>query len=110
MGIVDDDPAKQGMRFDGYKVLGTAADIPELVRRYDIGVIIFAINSISSEDSLRILSICRKTNRRVVIISDVLNSLHSHLTAQMPALIRRYPYPTDPDPKVLIAYDNLEEE
>ena len=32
VGIVDDDPAKQGMRFDGHNVLGTTADIPELVK------------------------------------------------------------------------------
>jgi FlaA1/EpsC-like NDP-sugar epimerase len=32
VGIADDDPAKQGMRYDGLKVLGATADIPEHVR------------------------------------------------------------------------------
>jgi FlaA1/EpsC-like NDP-sugar epimerase len=39
VGIVDDDPAKQGMRYEGLKVLGTTADIPRLVKSHDIGVI-----------------------------------------------------------------------
>jgi len=84
VGIADDDPAKQGMRFDGYKVLGTAADIPELVRRHDIGVIFYAIASISPLDSQRILEVCRKTGLHVVMISDILGTLRSHLTREMP--------------------------
>jgi lipopolysaccharide/colanic/teichoic acid biosynthesis glycosyltransferase len=78
-GIVDDDPAKQGMRYEGLKVLGTAADIPELVKNLDIGVIFYAIAKISSVDSERIMAVCKKTNVHIVIISNLLKTLHDHL-------------------------------
>ncbi len=80
VGIVDDDPSKQGMRYDGLKVLGSTAEIPELVSRHDVGVIFHTIARISPEDNRRILSICNKTGLHVVILSEVLDLLHQQLT------------------------------
>lgn len=80
IGFADDDPSKQGMRFDGIHVLGTTADIPELVKHFDIGIIFYAISKISQADSQRILAICNKTNLHVVMISDILSTLHTHMT------------------------------
>ena len=79
IGIVDDDPAKQGHRYDGFKVIGTTADLPGLVGKYDIGVIFYAISKISVVDSERILSICKGTGRNVVVISSLMRSLQTHL-------------------------------
>jgi FlaA1/EpsC-like NDP-sugar epimerase len=79
IGIVDDAPAKQGLRFDGVKVLGTTADIPELVRKYDIGVIFYSISKISAADDERILSTCKRTGRHLVLLPDVLRTIHSQL-------------------------------
>jgi len=79
VGIADDAPAKQGLRFDGVKVLGTTADIPELARRYDIGVIFYTISKISEADSQRILSTCRRTGLHLVRLPDVLRMIHSQL-------------------------------
>lgn len=79
VGIVDDDPAKQGMRFDGHKVLGTAADIPELVKRHDVGLIFFSIARISPDDNWRILDICHKTGLPVIMLSEMLKLLHKQL-------------------------------
>jgi hypothetical protein len=92
VGIADDDPSKQGMRFDGLKVLGTTADIPELVRRHDIGLIFFAIANLPPADSQRILSICKRTGLRLVMLSDVLHTLHSHLTKELPRCELICPY------------------
>jgi len=75
---VDDDPSKQGMRYDGVPVLGTAADIPTLVEREDIGLVVYAINKVSKADRERILSVCRQANTRLVILSDVLHSIETH--------------------------------
>jgi FlaA1/EpsC-like NDP-sugar epimerase len=92
IGIADDDPAKQGVRYDGIPVLGTIADIPELVRQHDIGVIFYAISKISEPDSLRILSTCKRTNLHVVMLSDVLRTLHSRMTRSLPRCEKQCPY------------------
>jgi FlaA1/EpsC-like NDP-sugar epimerase len=84
VGIVDDNPAKQGMKYDGLRVLGSTADIPELVKRHDVGVIFHAIARISAEDNRRILNICNKTGLNVVLLSEVLDLLHRQLTKPGP--------------------------
>jgi FlaA1/EpsC-like NDP-sugar epimerase len=80
IGFADDDPGKQGMRYDGVKVLGTTGDIADLVSRYDIGIIIFAISKISSQDSTRILLLCEKTGVPVVNLSDIMENLQHQIS------------------------------
>lgn len=92
IGIADDDPAKQGVRYDGMPVLGTIADIPELVRKHDIGVIFYAISKISETDSLRILNTCKRTNLHIIMLSDVLRTLHSRMTKSLPRCEKHCPY------------------
>lgn len=85
VGIVDDDPSKHGMRYEGLKVLGSTADIPDLVKKHDVGVIFHAITRLDRDDRRRILTICCKTGLRVVMLSDVLNLLRRQLTKPAPA-------------------------
>jgi lipopolysaccharide/colanic/teichoic acid biosynthesis glycosyltransferase len=75
VGYVDDDPHKQGMRFDGVKVIGTTADIFDLVEKYKVGKLFFAIGKIKPQDKERILIACRKTNLPVVIIPEVIENI-----------------------------------
>ena len=80
VGIADDDPAKQGMHFGGVKVLGTTGEIPDLVKQHDIGVIFYAIGGAAPSDKERILFSCRKTGLPLVLISEVIKSLHQQFT------------------------------
>ena len=48
VGFVDDDPRKPGMRVDGSPVVGMTSDLPELIEKQDIGLVIFAISNIAS--------------------------------------------------------------
>lgn len=92
IGIADDDPSKQGMRFDGLNVLGTTADIPQIVKQHDIGVIFYAISRISPTDSQRILATCKITGVHMVMLADVLRTLHTRLTRDLPRCENICPY------------------
>ena len=74
-GFIDDDLYKQNTRIRGVDVLGRREDIPELVARYDVGLILFAIHNIPIEERRRLLTICSSTPARVMMIPDVLGDL-----------------------------------
>lgn len=80
IGMVDDDPAKHGMTMDGHRVFGFTRRIPELVKRRDVGVILFAIETIEATERARILELCRQTRARVVLIPDILAYLREQLS------------------------------
>ncbi|GAB4458747.1 MAG: hypothetical protein Kow0070_12830 [Anaerolineales bacterium] len=80
VGIVDDDPAKQGMRYEGLKVLGSTADLPDLVKKYDVGVIFHTLTRMAEEDQAHMLSLYRGIGVRVVMLSDVFDLLRRQLT------------------------------
>jgi lipopolysaccharide/colanic/teichoic acid biosynthesis glycosyltransferase len=75
VGILDDDPRKVGLRYEGHRVLGTTRQIPKLTKKYDIGIILFTITNISHEDRKRILAACRQTETLVVVLPDMLQTL-----------------------------------
>jgi FlaA1/EpsC-like NDP-sugar epimerase len=78
--MVDDDPAKTGMNVDGHHVFGLTRRIPEIVKEQDVGVILFAIETIRPEEQERILQLCRQTSARVVLIPDLLRLFSERLT------------------------------
>jgi len=57
------------------KVLGSTRDIPALVEKYKINILIYAIANISPQESNRILETCRATNARLIIIPDLIKVL-----------------------------------
>ncbi len=81
IGIVDDDPKKIGQRIEGLEVIGHTEDIPELIKKYDIGMVLFAIADINPEDTERIVSLCNLPEVRVIMIPDVMDSLRAHFPA-----------------------------
>lgn len=79
IGIVDDDPLKQGMRYDGAWVIGTSADISRVVEKHDIGLIMLAMTNTPPEDRQRITELCINTNVRLVLISDMMSAVQHWL-------------------------------
>jgi len=79
VGMVDDDPNLQGMRVDGYRVLGNTNQIKSIVAEKNIGVVMFAISRINQRDKNRILKLCNESGAKVVIIPDILHSLEEQL-------------------------------
>jgi lipopolysaccharide/colanic/teichoic acid biosynthesis glycosyltransferase len=73
VGMVDDDPHKEGLTIDGHRVFGLTRRIPELVQQQDIGVILFAIEEIQPDEQARILNLCRQMKTRIVLVPDLLS-------------------------------------
>jgi lipopolysaccharide/colanic/teichoic acid biosynthesis glycosyltransferase len=80
IGMVDDDPTKQGMTIDGHRVFGLTRRIPDIVKQQDVGVILFAIEQIDRVEEGRILNLCHQTSARVVLIPDLLALFRERLT------------------------------
>ena len=72
VGFVDDDMFKQDIRLRGVRVLGKRNEIPALVEKYDVDVIVYAIHNIPEAASEEILGICRGARARLLIWPDVL--------------------------------------
>jgi len=77
VGCVDDDLYKQGTRIQGVHVLGRREDIPSLVAKHDVGIIVFAIHNIEDEERNRLLEICRATGVQMVVVPDILGELRA---------------------------------
>jgi lipopolysaccharide/colanic/teichoic acid biosynthesis glycosyltransferase len=71
VGFVDDDFYKLDSRIQGINVIGRCRDIPELVSKYDIGIIIYAIHNITYKARGEILDLCYKTPARTVFFPDI---------------------------------------
>jgi lipopolysaccharide/colanic/teichoic acid biosynthesis glycosyltransferase len=84
VGFVDDSIFSQGTRLNGVSILGKCKDIPSLVQKYDIGVIVFAIHNISTPERQTILKICRDTQARVVTWVNMLNLIRPQVFRTKP--------------------------
>ena len=90
VGFVDDDLYKQQIRLRGVRVVGRRSEIPELVERHDVGVIVYAIHNISDAESQEILAICRQTRARTVVWPDVLAFVRQAVAPEKPEDVARY--------------------
>lgn len=68
---VDDDPNKQSRRIGRVRVSGKVQDIPRLVERHGIQVILIAIPHATGKEKRRISSICAKTNCELKKVPDI---------------------------------------
>jgi lipopolysaccharide/colanic/teichoic acid biosynthesis glycosyltransferase len=85
VGFVDDDMFKQDVRIRGLKVLGQRSDIPALVKKYDAGIIIFAIHNITALERKELLEICAATQARLFLFPDIPAALSGILQRAQPA-------------------------
>lgn len=59
--IIDDNPTKYGRILEGITIVGDRYQIPEMVKKYRVSRIIYAIPAASPEDRKAILNICKDT-------------------------------------------------
>jgi FlaA1/EpsC-like NDP-sugar epimerase len=60
IAFVDDDPKKQGCELHGIRVLGLLKDIPRIVKKYNIQMVIIAMPSASSKLIQEIVDLCEQ--------------------------------------------------
>jgi len=68
LALLDDDPAKRGMRLHGIPVLGTTADIGEVAAKIDAQLLVIAIPSATREEMRRIVDACLGTGIEFKIV------------------------------------------
>ncbi len=90
VGLVDDDYRKLRKNITGYPVLGTTREIPEIVAKKSIGLILFAITKVSKKDRDRILDTCKELPVRVILIPDLLKVVSDYLTKQTREVIETH--------------------
>ena len=62
VGMIDDDPDKTGREIQGIRVLGVFDEIPEVVKKHAVDLIVIAIPSLSSERMQRLVALCESAN------------------------------------------------
>ena len=66
--LVDDDIDKLHTKLLGIDVVGTTKDIPEVCKRYNVSLVIFAIPSCTEDERKKIMSYCSDSGCRVKTI------------------------------------------
>lgn len=69
--IIDDNPDKNGRVLEGIPIVGNRYTIPEMVRKYEVNRIIYAIPIVHGEDRKEILNICKDTGCRLQTVPGV---------------------------------------
>ncbi len=69
--VIDDNPAKRNKHLCGIPVVGDRQDIPEMVKKYKIEIIMYAIPSGSASQRKEILDICATTGCKVQILPGI---------------------------------------
>lgn len=76
IGYIDNDPFKQGMRINGLRVIGTHRDIPKLVEKNDIGLIVIADQQMVSNDCRLIFDTCERFSARLIVMPDIIAAIN----------------------------------
>lgn len=80
VGFIDDSASKISLNVQGFPVLGSREDIPEVVEKYEVSEIIIAIPSASSDSLKEIVEICNQTGASLKILPGVYDLLSGKLT------------------------------
>lgn len=78
--VIDDNPVKLGKRLGSAPIVGNRYDIPEMVKRYKINKIIFAIPSCSAKTRKEILDICTTTGCEVQMLPGIFQMVNGDVS------------------------------
>ncbi len=101
VGLVDDQPDKQGMTLRGYPVLGTCDDIPDLVNRLNVHDVFIAMPSATGHEIRRVMNLVQQSRAVARIVPGLPQMLGAAgvlpmlRPVQLEDLLRREPVQTD---------------
>ncbi len=75
VGFIDDDLRSQGMKIYGSRVIGRIQDIPQLVQKQDVGLIILADFKVAAHQYRDFQKLANFKPARVVVAPDIFGSL-----------------------------------
>ena len=80
VGVVDNNnPSQHGMRVSGSWMLGGISDIPELIKRYDVGMVLSTIPHHSPENE-HILEFCQLSQTKLIFLDDLMSMVDRQVT------------------------------
>lgn len=71
IGFIDDDPGKQGRTIHGIRVLGTIEEMPAIIIKQKINLILIAIPSASGEQIRRAVEVCQQSSASYKILPGI---------------------------------------
>lgn len=80
--LIDDDPTKCHMTVCGIEVVGNREDIPKVVIRYNIDLIIIAMPSVKSDIISDIIHICQDTKCRIQILPGIYQFVNGEVSVR----------------------------
>ena len=80
VGFIDDDPKKQNLTVLGLPVLGVRDDIPQLINRLNIDLVIIAMPSINNGVVRKIVEICRKSEVEIKILPGMYQIINGNVS------------------------------
>lgn len=104
VGFVDDARRKQGTTLGGRTVLGTIDDLPDVIKKHDVSLVMLAIMELPAERLRRILVLCAGSKARFKIIPASFTQMDDKLSAAMLHDLS----PEDLLPRVQVDFDQQE--
>jgi hypothetical protein len=88
-GFVDDDYLHQGMRIHGVTLLGTLSDIPELIKKHQISLVLLADQDQYGGQHETFAKVCAASAARLVVLPDLLSMVGKLADTGRPASSRQ---------------------
>ncbi|PKO04170.1 MAG: hypothetical protein CVU41_18385 [Chloroflexi bacterium HGW-Chloroflexi-3] len=91
VGMIDDDPRKQGTTVNGIPVIGTTEMLRDVVQQRDVGLIVYTIHNIHPIRRMRLIQAAHRTGIRTVVLPDLISQLAE---PHLPTLLDNHPLDT----------------
>lgn len=78
--VIDDNPNKKGRLLEGIPIVGNRYDIHQMVERYKVNHIVFAIPTADGKNRKEILNICKDTNCRLQTVPGVYQMINGEVS------------------------------